>query len=115
MPKHPVSITLDADNLVWLRGRTASQKRRSLSETLDDLVTAARTDALGSGSRSVIGTIDIAADDPGLDQADAYVRGEVAASLARPLVVRETGATYSASPASKRRPAGVTARRRRRA
>lgn len=95
MPKQPVSVTLDTDNLLWLRGRAASRKRRSLSEALDEILTAARTGAHGlDASRSVVGTIDIAADDPALLRADAYIRGEVEASLARPLAVHEGKVSY---------------------
>ena len=90
MPKQPVSVTLDTDNLVWLRGRAVSRKRRSLSEALDEILTAARTGAHGGeASRSVVGTIDIAADDPGLLRADGTVREVMDASLARPLAVHE--------------------------
>ena len=98
MPKKPVSVTLEADNLLWLRARAASRKRRSLSDALDEVVTAARTGAHGvEASRSVVGTIDIAADDPDLLRADAYIREEMEASLARPLVVHETKVSYKAS------------------
>jgi hypothetical protein len=90
MPKQPVSVTLDADNLLWLRARAVSRKRRSLSDALDEILTAARAGAHGvEASRSVVGTIDIAADDPGLLRADAYIREEMEASLARPLAVHE--------------------------
>ena len=101
MPKTPISVTLDVDNLLWLKAQTASGKRRSLSDTLDAVVTAARTGAQGSlTSRSVVGTVDISADDPGLDQADAYVRREFETSLARGLMVHEARSTYSAPRAS---------------
>ena len=100
MPKMPISVTLDADNLLWLKGQTASGKRRSLSDTLDSLVTAARAgEHGGTTGRSVVGTIDIAEDDPGLDQADAYVRSAIEDSLARGLVVHESRATYTATSA----------------
>lgn len=102
MPKRPLSITLEADNLIWLRGRAASRKRRSLSETIDEILTSVRTGAQGVvSSRSVVGTVDLAADDPGLDRADSYIRGEIEASLARPSAVRESRGLYAAS-ASKR-------------
>ena len=104
MPKTPISVTLDVDNLLWLKAQTASGKRRSLSDTLDAVVTAARTGAQGGlTSRSVVDTVDISADDPGLDQADAYVRREFETSLARGLMVHEARATYSAPRASKAR------------
>ena len=99
MPKKPISVTLDVNNLLWLKGQTASRKRRSLSDTLDAVVTAARTGAHGSlESRSVVGTVDIAADDPGLDQADTYVRKELEASLFRGLMVRESRSSSTAKP-----------------
>ena len=47
MPKQPVSVTLDADNLLWLRARAVSRKRRSLSDALDEILTAARSGAHG--------------------------------------------------------------------
>ena len=78
MPKQPVSVTLEADNLLWLRARAASRKRRSLSDALDEILTAVRTGPHGvEASRSVVGTIDIAADDPGLLRADASIREEM--------------------------------------
>jgi hypothetical protein len=98
MPKRPLSVTLDENNLLWLRGRAALTRRRSLSDTLDDIVTAARTGGHGAiASRSVAGTIDIADIDPGLDTADAYIRSTVQASLGRPMVVRERRVVSGAS------------------
>ena len=93
MPKAPVSITLDVDNLLWLRGRATSRKRRSLSEAVDEIVTAARTGSLKvQPVRSVVGTIEFTDED--LEAADAYVQGLFATSLARPLVVRERPSQY---------------------
>jgi hypothetical protein len=91
MPKKGISVTLGDENLVWLRGRTVAMKGRSLSETLDDLVTTARTsgNVPVSAMRSVAGTVDIATDDPHLEQADAYVQRIVTGSLARPFLVRD--------------------------
>jgi hypothetical protein len=91
MPKTGISVTLGNENLVWLRGRTVATRGRSLSETLDDLVTAARAggNVPASAIRSVAGTVDIASDDPGLERADAYVRQLVTGSLARPFLVRD--------------------------
>jgi len=82
MPKRSISVTLHEDNLLWLQSRTLSSKGRSLSETLDAIVTAARTakQAPPSVVRSVVGTVDIATDDPGLEQADSYVRALIEAS-----------------------------------
>lgn len=91
MPKKPVSVTLDVENLLWLRGRTVGDGRRSLSDTLDRIVTEARLGSeAGAGSRrSVVGTIDVGAADPGLKTADEHVRSLFARSAARPMLVRE--------------------------
>ena len=101
MPKTPLSVTLDRDNLLWLRGRVAAGKQKSLSEALDDILTAARLAGHGSEARSIAGTIDIAADDPELAGADEYVRAQFSASLTRPTLIREQPATR---PAAKRKP-----------
>ena len=42
MAKQAISVTLDADNLTWLKGRAGAAGLRSVSELLDQLVTAAR-------------------------------------------------------------------------
>ena len=94
MAKQPVSVTLEADNLLWLRTQTARAGRRSVSETLDALITAAR--AAGTGEqRSVVGTVDIAADDPMLEHADALVQELVTASLSRPWIARDASPSGS--------------------
>ena len=91
MPKKAVSVTLENTNLLWLRSRTVALKGRSVSETLDDLVTAARTGgAAPIVARSIAGTADIADDDAGLDRADAYLREVFSTSLAQPFLVRES-------------------------
>ena len=95
MPKKPLSVTLEESNLLWLKGRAAATKRRSLSEALDELITAARAGGHGAvTARSVVGTIDIAPGDPRLETADAYLQEEFATSLRRPFVARETSPTY---------------------
>jgi hypothetical protein len=95
MPKQPLSVTLERDNLLWLRGLTARGKRKSLSDALDALVTAARLAGTQHGpSRSVAGTVDIPPDDPDLAGADAYIRSLFAASLSKPLVARERSPKY---------------------
>ena len=94
MPKKPISVTLEEDNLLWLRGRSASAKRRSLSDALDQLITAVRQGAHSGERRSVVGTVDIAADDPRLDGADAAVQSLIYASVSRPSLVSETPPPY---------------------
>lgn len=84
MRKKAISLTLDDANLLWLRGRAATLGKRSVSETLDDLVTDARRGGRATPPRSVAGTIDIAADDPDLARSDEALRSMFDASLARP-------------------------------
>ena len=94
MAKQAISVTLDTDNLTWLKGRAGAAGLRSVSELLDQLVTAAR-DSGGIGpSRSVVGTIDIDASDPLLEGADEVMRGIYEASLRRPLMVKEAPVEY---------------------
>ena len=91
MSKRAVSLTLDEANLVWLRGLTVRSGARSLSQTVDQIVTAARAQP-GGASRavaSVAGTIDLPADDPHLERADAAIRSLFAESVSRPFLVRE--------------------------
>jgi hypothetical protein len=54
----------------------------------------------------VVGTVDIAGDDPELDQADAYVRGLVESSLGRPVVAREKAPPYRTGRSSRGRQRG---------
>jgi hypothetical protein len=102
MNKAAISVTLDPDNLRWLRGRAAAEGLRSVSEFLNRLVTAARTRGHSSGRRSVVGSIEIAPEDPALDTADQLIRGLFAASLGREMAVRESGPVYGARGKGKR-------------
>src|SRR6188768_62956 len=90
MAKKAVSLTLDEANLLWLRGR--GYGRGNLSAAVDSLIAEARAGRLGGSApvRTVVGTIDLATDDPLLSRADATVRELFSQSLARPLQVRET-------------------------
>lgn len=96
MPKKAVSVTLDSDNLLWLKARAGTAGVRSVSELLDRLVTEARTAGAHLPVRSVVGTIDIDPADPSLEQVDASVRTLFDASLRRPSVVRESAPRYAA-------------------
>ena len=108
MPKSAVSLTLEEANLLWLRGRTAALGRASLSETVDRLITEARAGKFGQPqpTRSVVGTVDIAEDDPELERADAAVRELFERSIQRPLVVREAKSSYAGAPRRKTRRRG---------
>ena len=103
MPKQPLSVTLERDNLLWLRGRVAAGKQKSLSEALDDILTTARLRGDTGDARSVVGTVDIAADDPNLQRADEYVRTLFDASITRPIGVREQRARLTTGKAKPRR------------
>jgi hypothetical protein len=94
MPKQAISVTLEADNLTWLKGRAGAAGLRSVSELLDQLVRAARESGHGGPSRSVIGTIDVDASDPWLEGADDALRDMVDKSLGRPMMVREGTPAY---------------------
>lgn len=90
-------MTLDETNLLWLKGRAAGRKKRSLSDAIDEILTAARRGGRGADApRSVVRTVDLAGDDPGLDGADAVVRAMFDESAARPFLVRERQPALSA-------------------
>jgi hypothetical protein len=84
-----ISVTLEQDNVLWLKGQAAAGAKKSVSDVLDRLVTQARQEGRGEAGaiRSVVGTIDLPHED--LDEADASVRTMFARSLARPMLVRE--------------------------
>lgn len=96
MSKQAISVTLDVDNVTWLKGRAGAVGVRSVSELLDRLVTAARQSGDVGPSRSVVGTIDIDPSDPLLERADEAVRYVFESSLGRPLMVKETSPEYRA-------------------
>ena len=89
--KRAISVTIDEDNLLWLRGQAGASASGSVSEVVDRLIGEARaggrTDA--AAVRSVVGSIDLPRDDESLAGADGYVRAVFDRSLARPIAVRE--------------------------
>jgi hypothetical protein len=87
-----ISITLGTDNLLWLRAQAGVTARGSVSEVLDRLVSNARTSGHGEprAVRSVVGTIDLPADDPDLERADLYIRSAFENSATRPMLVKES-------------------------
>jgi hypothetical protein len=103
MAKQAISVTLDEDNVTWLKGRAGAAGLRSVSELLDRLVAAARQSGRVGPSRSVVGTIDIDPNDPLLERADEAVRHLFDASLGRPLIVKETSPASGPRRASKRK------------
>lgn len=95
MPRQAISVTLESDNVTWLKGR-AGAEGESVSGLLDQLVSSARSGNRAGPGRSVIGTIDIDDSDPSLERADAAVRAAFDTSLGRPVAVQERPATYRA-------------------
>lgn len=86
MSKRALSVTLDPENILWLKARARGARSRSVSETLDRLVSEARTGrATATKARSVRGAIRIDESDPDLRLADDAVRKMIGASLARTL------------------------------
>jgi hypothetical protein len=102
MARRAVSVTLETDNVTWLKGR-AGAAGKSVSELLDQIVTAARQGGRIGPVRSVAGTIDIDSSDPLLERADAVVRSAFDASLGRPLIARASGPaeTHPAPPGAR--------------
>src|SRR3954452_15363297 len=90
MAKSAISVTLETDNLTWLKGRAGAAGLRSVSELLDQLVTAARASGHVGPARSVVGTIDVDDSDPWLEHADEAVQGLFDASLRRPRMGKES-------------------------
>lgn len=103
MAKQAISVTLDADNITWLKARLGPSGARSVSELLDQLVTAARLDGRAGAPRSVVATIDIDASDPSLERTDAAVRKLFQASLRRPIAARERRPVYATRAVKRRR------------
>lgn len=117
MPKRAISLTLDEANLLWLRAQATRERSRSLSDTLDRLITQARTASLGQPHvvRSVAGTIDLDAHDDALTSARGSVRALFNESLARPLLVMESSPAFAPeAPTPPPTPAPAFARRRER-
>lgn len=108
MGKKAISLTIREANLVWLQGVTARSGARSISETVDRIITDARQQALGPSDAvtSVVGSVDLHEDDPRLDGADAVVRELFGRSLARPLVVKERPGPHGRGQRPARAPRG---------
>ena len=89
--KRAISVTIDEDNLLWLKGLAGASASGSVSEVVDRLIGEARAGGRTSAAavRSVVGSIDLPRDDEDLAGADAYVGAVFARSLARPMAVRE--------------------------
>lgn len=89
--KRAISVTVDEDNLVWLKAQATASGRNSVSEVLDRLVSDARAQGRTDQAaiRSIAGTIDLPEVDEDFAKADAYVRAAFERSLRRPMLVKE--------------------------
>jgi hypothetical protein len=85
--RKPISVTIDEDNLLWLKAQAAATEKGSVSDVLDRLVRDARLMGRTDAIRSVVGTVDLP--DGDLDAADTHVRSMFARSLGRPMIARE--------------------------
>ena len=101
MSKQAISVTLETDNLAWVRGRAVAAAM-SVSDLLDRLIEDARSGGKGTvpGGRSVVGTVAIAPEDPELLAADAAIRSLFSRSLDRS--ARAIGRVQAAGPARRR-------------
>src|SRR5437773_489716 len=102
MAKKAISITLDTDNLTWLKRRAVAERMRSISELIDRLIAEARSAGRGP-IKSVVGTIDIHPSDPLLEHAGEVIRAEFERSLSRPLFTEDRRSRVHRPPAKKRR------------
>lgn len=84
-----MSVTLDAVNVLWLKGR-ARMSGGNVSDTLDKVVTSARLGKTAhvGGATSVVGMVDLK-DDPDLLKADGFVRAWFDEYLSRPFEMNE--------------------------
>jgi len=103
MGKTAISVTLDEQNLLWVKGRIVATGARSVSEFLDRLLTEARTRGKGGAARSVVGTIDIDPRDPLLHEADAVVSSLFEAALSRAAPAKKAPRAYRSIKGKKRR------------
>lgn len=82
MNKRALSVTLEPENILWLRGRARAEGRRSLSETLDRLVAEVRAGGKAPFRvRSVVGNIRIDESKGDLTAASKVLRELFADSL----------------------------------
>jgi hypothetical protein len=102
--RRPISVTIDEDNLLWLKAQAAATSRGNVSAVLDRLVAEARAEGRTDmkAVKSVSGTIDLPATDPDLEGAATYIRDLFDRSVGRPLLMREEPPRRKRAPAKRR-------------
>ena len=97
--RRAVSVTLKADNLLWLRAQAAANReQQSQRGARPPGHRRPRIRSDGRGGRfDQWGTIDLPDDDPMLERADAFVRAQFDKSLRRPMAAKESRARYTAT------------------
>ena len=84
--KKALSVTLRADNLLWLKGQAAATAGGNVSEVVDRLVQQARTSGTSDiVMRSVVGSIDLPSG--ALDGSGGSLQSLFDRSLRRPMPV----------------------------
>ena len=93
MPKRAVSVTLDVDNLIWLRAQAGA--RSNVSRIVNELVSEARASGrrFGAAPRSVAGTVELRDYDPAAVQRDdrTLINGTLHDRSAAPGKPKRTG------------------------
>jgi len=104
MPKKAMSVTLDAANVLWLKGRARVSSGNNVSEELDKIITAARFGKGGVAPAvvSAVGLVDLS-DDPNLERADAALRQMWDEYLEKASVMNEDAPPYAVSRRKKKR------------
>jgi hypothetical protein len=89
--RRPISVTLDEENLLWLRAVAVASAQGNLSRALDRILREARLARRADvgGGRSVQGTIGPVPDDSELEKAAEEIRAMFESSASRALVARE--------------------------
>ena len=92
MPRRPLSVTLDSDNLLWLRAQAGPY--RSISRIVDGLVGEARASGRhrAQTARSVVGTVNLSGFDP--VATDREIRSLFDGTSGGAAAVHETHARY---------------------
>lgn len=104
MAKKALSVTLDAANVLWLKGRARISHNNNVSTLLDSLVTQARfgKSTPPASIPSVVGMVDLS-DDPDLSKADAAVKAMWDEYFERASLLNEQAPGYRKTATRKRK------------